>query len=96
MLLKAGDRAAVNLSVRTCVPVSYDITPRDARVQFTPVGGGEPIELRADSAKSISLPEGRYEVRIQAARCVTGTDTLRVAPRADGSPISRRFPLFCS
>ena len=40
--------------------------------------------------------EGRYEVRIQAPRCVTGTDTLQVARRADSAPITRRFPLICS
>ncbi|WP_310570353.1 hypothetical protein [Gemmatimonas sp.] len=94
--LKGGDRASVSLPVRGCAVVSYDVTPRDARVSFTPLDGGPTVELRADSARALSLPEGRYEVRIQAPRCVMGTDTLLVAYRADGSPISRRFPLICS
>ncbi|WP_411282377.1 serine/threonine-protein kinase [Gemmatimonas sp.] len=96
LALKAGDRVSVNLPVRGCAVVSYDVTPRDARVTFTPLDGGAAIELRADSARALSLPEGRYEVRIQAPRCVMGTDTLQVAGRADGTPITRRFPLICS
>lgn len=96
LTLKAGDRASVSLPVRGCAVVSYDVTPRDARVSFTPLDGGPTVELRADSARALSLPEGRYEVRIQAPRCVMGTDTLQVASRADGSPITRRFPLICS
>jgi len=93
--LKAGDRVSLTLPVRGCAVVSYDVTPRDARVTFTPLDGGPQIELRADSARALSLPEGRYEVRIQAPRCVMGTDTLLVAARADGAPITRRFPLIC-
>jgi serine/threonine protein kinase len=96
VVLKAGERATITLPVRTCVPVTYDITPRDARVRFTPVDGGPSVELRADSARAVSLPEGRYEVRIQAPRCVVGTDTLSAVPKPDGSPITRRFPLICS
>lgn len=96
LTLKAGDRASVSLRVRGCAVVSYDVTPRDARVTFTPLDGGTTVELRADSARALSLPEGRYEVRIQAPRCVMGTDTLQVAFRADGAPITRRFPLMCS
>lgn len=96
LTLKAGDRVGLSLPVRGCAVVSYDVTPRDARVTFTPLDGGPPIELRADSARALSLPEGRYEVRIQAPRCVMGTDTLQVARRADGAPITRRFPLICS
>ena len=96
LTLKAGERASLNLPVRGCAVVSYDVTPRDARVSFTPLDGGPPVELRADSARAVSLPEGRYEVRIQAPRCVMGTDTLQVTGRADGAPITRRFPLICS
>ncbi len=95
LTLKAGERVRLNLRVRGCAVVSYDVTPRDARVTFSPLDGGSPIELRADSARALSLPEGRYEVRIQAPRCVTGTDTLFVAVRANGDPIARRFPLIC-
>ncbi|QJR34952.1 serine/threonine-protein kinase [Gemmatimonas groenlandica] len=94
--LKAGDRVGVSLPVRGCAVVSYDVTPRDARVTFTSLDGGPSVELRADSARALSLPEGRYEVRIQAPRCVMGTDTLQVAFRADGAPITRRFLLICS
>ena len=50
----------------------------------------------ADSARALSLPEGRYQLRMQAPRCVTGTDTITVAPTANGMPITRRFPLICS
>ncbi len=96
LTLKAGDRASVSLPVRGCAVVSYDVTPRDARVSFTPLDGGPMVELRADSARALSLSEGRYEVRIQAPRCVMGTDTLQVASRADGGPITRRFLLICS
>ncbi len=96
LTLKAGDRVSLNLLVRGCAVVSYDVTPRDARVTFTPLDGGPSLELRADSARALSLPEGRYEVRIQAPRCVTGTDTLQVARRADSAPIARRFLLICS
>ena len=96
LTLKAGDRVGLSLPVRGCAVVSYDVTPRDARVTFTPLDGGPTVELRADSARALSLPEGRYEVRIQAPRCVMGTDTLQVALRADGAPITRRFLLICS
>jgi len=94
--LKAGDRVALSLPVRGCAVVNYDVTPRDARVTFTPLDGGPSVELRADSARALSLPEGRYEVRIQAPRCVMGTDTLQVARRPDDAAITRRFPLICS
>ena len=96
LTLKAGERVALSLPVRGCAVVSYDVTPRDARVTFRSLEGGPSVELRADSARALSLPEGRYEVRIQAPRCVMGTDTLQVARRADGAPITRRFPLICS
>lgn len=96
LTLKAGDRVALSLPVRGCAVVSYDVTPRDARVTFRSLEGGPSVELRADSARAVSLPEGRYEVRIQAPRCVTGTDTLQVAAKADGAAITRRFPLICS
>ena len=96
LTLKAGDRVALSLPVRGCAVVSYDVTPRDARVTFKSLEGGPSVELRADSARAVSLPEGRYEVRIQAPRCVTGTDTLQVAAKADGAAITRRFPLICS
>jgi serine/threonine-protein kinase len=96
LTLKAGERVGLNLPVRGCAAVSYDVTPRDARVTFTPLDGGPSVEVRADSARALSLPEGRYEVRIQAPRCVMGTDTLLVARRADGTAITRRFPLICS
>ncbi len=96
LTLKAGDRVELSLPVRGCAVVSYDVTPRDARVAFTSLDGGPSVELRADSARALSLPEGRYVVRIQAPRCVTGTDTLQVARRADDATITRRFPLICS
>lgn len=96
LIVKAGERVGLNLPVRGCAAVSYDVTPRDARVTFTPLDGGPSVEVRADSARALSLPEGRYEVRIQAPRCVMGTDTLLVARRADGTAITRRFPLICS
>ena len=94
--LTTRGRTTVHLPVRGCLAVSYDVTPRDARVLFTPLDGGRSVELRADSARAFSLPEGRYQVLIQAPRCVTGTDTIVVAPKADGTPITRRFPLICS
>ncbi len=96
LTLKAGDHVDLNLPVRGCAVVSYDVTPRDARVAFTPMEGGPSVEVRADSARALVLPEGRYTVRIQAPRCVTGADTLLVAAKADGTPVSRRFPLICS
>ena len=94
--LVAGNRLLVHLPVRRCVPVRYDVTPRDARISFIPLDGGAPVEFRADSARGLLLPEGRYEVRIHAPRCVTGTDSLQVTAKADGAPLTRRFPLICS
>ncbi len=96
ILLTSRGRMRVSLPVRGCVAVSVDVTPRDARVLFTPLDGGRRVELRADSARALSLPEGRYQLRMQAPRCVTGTDTITVAPTANGMPITRRFPLICS
>jgi serine/threonine-protein kinase len=96
LTLEAGDRVELSLTVRGCAVVSYDVTPRDARVTFMSLDGGPSVELRADSARALSLPEGRYGVRIQAPRCVTGTDTLQVVRRADDATITRRFLLICS
>ena len=61
-----------------------------------PLDGGPPVELRADSGGGLSLPEGRYEVRIHASRCDMGTDSLQVTAKADGAPLTRQFPLICS
>ena len=96
------DRGGANLAVRaiianastSCTTAVRDTA--DACVTFTPLDGGPSVELRADSARAFSLPEGRYEVRIRAPPCVLGTDTLQVARRADDAAITRRFSLIFS
>lgn len=92
--ISSGERVVLNLPVRDCVTVSYRIQPRDARVVFRPLDGGSARQLRADSAESMSLPIGRYLLRISAPRCSTFEDTVVISPTSGASAISRR--LICS
>jgi len=94
--LRAGQTVALVLPVRHCVPVHFDVEPRDARVLILPLDGGLRIETRADSAEKLELPAGRYEVRTSARRCFTITDTIAAVLQADGSPVSRRLRLLCN
>ena len=94
--LRAGQSVSVMLPVRHCVPLHFDVEPRDARVLILPLDGGLRVETRADSAAKLELPEGRYEVRTSARRCFTITDTVTAALQADGSPVSRRLRLLCN
>lgn len=94
--VRAGQRLAIELTVRPCAGVRFDIQPRDARVAIRPLDGGRPLETRADSAVALSLPVGRYEVRTSAPRCITIVDTLNVVRSTDGSMVSRRLRLLCS
>jgi len=94
--LRAGQTVTLALPVRHCVPVHFDVEPRDARVLILPLDGGLRIETRADSAETLELPAGRYEVRTSARRCFTITDTIAAVLQADGSPVSRRLRLLCN
>lgn len=92
--VSAGEHIKLTLPVRRCVVVRYLIQPRDARVAFSPLDGGRVREVRADSAAVMSLPVGKYLMRISAPRCSTFQDTVLVEPSRTDNPISRR--LICS
>jgi serine/threonine-protein kinase len=92
--LRAGQHTEVTLAVRDCATVRYVIKPRDARVSFTPLDGGRTRELRADSAATMTLPQGRYLLRISAPRCSTFQDTVQVTRTSGEADISRS--LICS
>ncbi|HEY0930508.1 MAG TPA: hypothetical protein VGE27_11370, partial [Gemmatimonas sp.] len=92
--LRAGQETEVTLAVRDCATVRYLIKPRDARVSFTPLEGGRVRELRADSAAVMTLPQGRYLLRISAPRCSTFQDTVQVTRASGEADISRT--LICS
>ncbi|MBL0939864.1 MAG: serine/threonine protein kinase [Gemmatimonadaceae bacterium] len=94
--VKAGQELQIELPVRNCVTVKFDVEPRDARVAIAPLDGGIALETRADSAGMLLLPTGRYEVKTSAQRCFPVTDTLIARPQADGTPVSRRFRLLCN
>ncbi|MFN5600317.1 MAG: hypothetical protein ACK5AK_13195, partial [Gemmatimonas sp.] len=84
----------IDLPVRGCAVVRYRVEPRDARVSFLSLDGGNTLETRADSAVSFSLPTGRYLMRISAPRCITFSDTIVVRTSGNASPLPRK--LFCS
>ncbi|MCA0376318.1 MAG: serine/threonine protein kinase [Gemmatimonadetes bacterium] len=97
----AGDQRRLQLDVRACVGVRYDVEPRDARVAFRPLDAvrgapAPPTEVRADSMQAFELPLGRYEVRTSARGCVTITDTMQVKPPDSGGPVTRRLRMICS
>ena len=89
-----GQRLVIDLPVRGCAVVRYRVEPRDARVSFLSLDGGNTLETRADSAVSFSLPTGRYLMRISAPRCITFSDTIVVRTSGNASPLPRK--LFCS
>ncbi|MCC6244464.1 MAG: serine/threonine protein kinase [Gemmatimonadaceae bacterium] len=94
--LAVGEKGrTVVLAVRTCLTVRFNVTPDDARVRFESLDGGAPVEVAAD-VKSVMLPEGRYEVRASAARCVEYRGDIMTVRR--GLPVdslTRRIPLDC-
>ena len=92
--LHAGQRVVLDMPVRNCAVVRYLIYPRDARVSFIPLDGGRARELRADSAASMTLPQGRYLLRISARGCSTFQDTVDVVRTSGSADISRS--LICS
>ena len=94
--LAAGDQLAIHLVVRPCIELRYTIGPRDARFALRPIDGGPTIEVRADSAQSLSVPAGRYAVRASANRCYTFVDTITVARQPEGAPMTGRIRLDCN
>ncbi len=92
--LRVGQRITLELPVRDCAIVRYLINPRDARVSFTPLDGGRPREVRADSAAAMSIPVGRYLLRVSAPRCSTFQDTIQIVRTPDGTPIT--LNLICA
>jgi hypothetical protein len=93
MGLKPGDRVALAFAVRGCVPVRYNVQPRDARVLFQSLEGGPNIETRADSAISVLVPIGRYLLRATAPRCIAFNDTIVVQRGGSGEP--KPLKMFC-
>lgn len=94
--LAVGEIRAITLAVRTCLGVSFTIVPRDARIRFESLDGGSSVEVRADTAKAVLLPEGRYEVRATAPRCMEYRgDTLDVRRGASAAELRRNIPMDC-
>jgi hypothetical protein len=91
--LKPGDRVAISFVVRGCVPVRYNVQPRDARVLFQSLDGGPNIETRADSAISVLVPIGRYVLRATAPRCIAFNDTIQVQRGGTAEP--KPLKMFC-
>jgi hypothetical protein len=97
VLLAVGERRAVTLSVRTCLAVTYSATAADTRVRFESLDGGQSFEVAADTVKQvILLPEGKYEVRATAPRCLGyRDDTLVVRRGASGASLTRSIRMTC-
>ncbi len=95
--LAVGESRTVTLAVRTCLGVSFTITPSDARIRFESLDGGESVEVRADTTKSVLLPEGRYEMRATARACIEyRSDTLVVRRRASAASLRRNISMTCT
>ena len=92
--LKAGERRALTLPVRTCIGISFNIMPADARLRFVPADGSPAIDARADT--TVLLPVGKYLFKASAPKCFDYTDSLLVTRSADGAPIFRRIRMTCS
>ncbi len=94
--LAAGEQATLSLAVRTCVGVRFTVVPEDARVRFESLDGGTSVDVRADSAKAVLLPVGRYEVKATAQGCYPySNDTLLLTRDGDEKARSRAIRLKC-
>ena len=94
--LAAGEQSTVTLPVRTCVGVRFAVTPEDAIVRFESLDGGSTVEVRADSAKAVLLPVGRYEVKAKAQGCYDyRNDTLVLTRESDEPSRSRTIKMKC-
>ena len=92
--LRAGERRALTLPVRTCIGISFNIMPADARLRFVPTDGSPAIDARADT--TVLLPVGKYLFKASAPKCFDYTDSLLVTRSADGAPIFRRIRMTCN
>lgn len=90
--LNVGEQKLITLKVRTCFGVQFSVNQPDATVRFTSVEDSSTVEIKADSIRSVLLPEGHYRVKASAPRCVDYNDDWPVNRSA---PLTRSIRLIC-
>ncbi len=93
--LKPGART-ITLPVRGCAVLKIDVdaSQRDAQLLFSPVDGGSPLRIRADSATGALLTRGRYALAASLARCYEYRDTVTASGRSTDT-VFVRFRMDC-
>ena len=87
-------RMNVALSPRSCGTLSFGSNMRDSRWSLVSLTGGENIRREGVvPATNVVLPVGDYQRAISRTKCITYTDTIRVAAnRTDRLP---NIPMMC-
>lgn len=93
--VRDGDRISLSLPVRTCVRLTFNVTPRDARVVFTPLDGGTSLTARGDTTGSVLLVAGKYRIDATAPNCGPFSETLTTIEKVRDGVVAIRIPMLC-
>lgn len=93
--VRDGDRIALSLPVRSCVRLTLNVTPRDARVVFTPLDGGQSLTARGDTTGTVLLANGKYRIDATAPNCGPYAETFTTAEKARDGVVAIRIQMLC-
>ncbi len=93
--LRDGDRVALSLPVRSCVRLTLNVTPRDARVVFTPLDGGQSLTARGDTTGIVLLATGKYRIDATAPNCGPYAETFTTMEKARDGVVAIRIQMLC-
>lgn len=93
--VRDGDRIALSLPVRTCVRLTFNVTPRDARVIFTPLDGGTSLSARGDTTGIVLLVAGKYRIDATAPNCGPFSETFTTMEKVRDGVVAIRIPMLC-
>jgi hypothetical protein len=91
--LRAGGPETVNLDPVGCGRLTFDVQPTPAEYRLVPARGGPALEGQLPIAEPLFLPDGDYELRIEATQCAAYTATV---PVLAGRARTERARLICS
>jgi serine/threonine-protein kinase len=77
--LAAGEQRTVQLRPTPCGELSLDVRPTRARFAITPKRGGAAREGALPLGAPLVLPEGWYQLAVEASLCAPYNDSVRVA-----------------
>lgn len=93
--VRDGDRIALSLPVRSCVRLTFNVTPRDARVVFTPLDGGQLLVARGDTTGTVLLATGKYRIDATAPNCGPYADTFTTMEKSRDGVVAIRIQMLC-